>query len=164
MVNGKKIVLTVFGHERTIDKIAINSFEAGADTYCDTINSLELKDASWVFAKTISDNGQYSLDSLLPVRFGILLDMDDRSVQKIIREVDSQELAKALKGTKEEVQNRIFRNMSVRAAQMLKEDMEYMGPVPVHDVKEAQDKIVMIIRQLHDCGEIQICPKGELVE
>ena len=87
--------------------------------------------------------------------------LDDRAIQKVMREVDSQELAKALKSVDTEVQDKIFRNMSKRAAGMLKEDMEYMGPVRLKDVEEAQQKIVSIIRHLEDNGEIVVARSGE---
>jgi flagellar motor switch protein FliG len=87
--------------------------------------------------------------------------LDDRAIQKVMREVDTQELAKALKSVDTEVQDKIFRNMSKRAAGMLKEDMEYMGPVRLKDVEEAQQKIVSIIRHLEDTGEIVVARAGE---
>ncbi|MDR2177829.1 MAG: flagellar motor switch protein FliG [Treponema sp.] len=87
--------------------------------------------------------------------------LDDKSIQKVLREVDSQELSKALKSVDTEVQDKIFRNMSKRAASMLKEDMEYMGPVRLKDVEEAQQKIVSIIRHLEDTGEIVVARAGE---
>jgi flagellar motor switch protein FliG len=87
--------------------------------------------------------------------------LDDRSIQKVMREVDTQELSKALKSVDSEVQDKIYRNMSKRAAQMLKEDMEFMGPVRLKDVEEAQQKIVSIIRHLEDTGEIVVARAGE---
>ncbi|MDR2864188.1 MAG: flagellar motor switch protein FliG [Spirochaetaceae bacterium] len=87
--------------------------------------------------------------------------LDDRSIQKVLREVDTQELSKALKSVDSEVQDKIFRNMSKRAAQMLKEDMEFMGPVRLKDVEESQQKIVSIIRHLEDTGEVVIARAGE---
>jgi flagellar motor switch protein FliG len=87
--------------------------------------------------------------------------LDDRSIQKVMREVDQQELSKALKSVDTEVQDKIFRNMSKRAAQMLKEDMEFMGPIRLKDVEEAQQKIVSIIRHLEDTGEIVVARAGE---
>ncbi|MDR0487592.1 MAG: flagellar motor switch protein FliG [Treponema sp.] len=87
--------------------------------------------------------------------------LDDRAIQKVLREVDSQELAKALKSVDSEVQDKIFKNMSKRAAGMLKEDMEYMGPVRLKDVEESQQKIVSIIRHLEDTGEIVVARAGE---
>ncbi|MDR1444748.1 MAG: flagellar motor switch protein FliG [Treponema sp.] len=87
--------------------------------------------------------------------------LDDRAIQKVLREVDSQELSKALKSVDTEVQDKIFRNMSKRAAGMLKEDMEFMGPVRLKDVEESQQKIVSIIRHLEDTGEIVVARSGE---
>ncbi|MDR0525188.1 MAG: flagellar motor switch protein FliG [Spirochaetaceae bacterium] len=87
--------------------------------------------------------------------------LDDKSIQKVMREVDSAELAKALKSVDAEVQDKIFRNMSKRAAGMLKEDMEFMGPVRLKDVEEAQQKIVSIIRKLEESGEIVVARAGE---
>jgi len=88
--------------------------------------------------------------------FGNIVLLDDRAIQKVMREVDSQELAKAMKGTDAKIKDKIFYNMSKRAAAMLKEDMEYMGPVRKRDVEESQQKIVSIIRQLEYSGEIEI--------
>ncbi|TFG61933.1 MAG: flagellar motor switch protein FliG [Spirochaetales bacterium] len=87
--------------------------------------------------------------------------LDDRAIQKVLREVDTQELSKALKAVDSEVQDKIFRNMSKRAAQLLKEDMEYMGPIRLKDVEEAQQKIVSIIRKLEEQGEIVVARSGE---
>ena len=87
--------------------------------------------------------------------------LDDRSIQKVLREVDSKDLAMALKTASEEVSARIFKNMSKRAAEMLKEDIEYMGPVRLRDIEETQQKIVAIIRRLEDMGEIIIARGGE---
>ncbi len=86
--------------------------------------------------------------------------LDDGSIQKVLREVDTKELALALKGVGEEVQNRIFKNMSDRAAQMLKEDMEFMGPVRLRNVEEAQQRIVGVIRRLEEAGEIVVARGG----
>lgn len=87
--------------------------------------------------------------------------LGDREIQKVLREVDTSELAKALKAVDSEVQDKIFRNMSKRAATLLKEDMEYMGPVRLKDVEEAQQKIVSIIRKLEEAGEIVVARAGE---
>ncbi|MFW6139438.1 MAG: flagellar motor switch protein FliG [Spirochaetota bacterium] len=87
--------------------------------------------------------------------------LDDRAVQKVLREVDTSDLAKALKGVDSEVQDKIFRNMSKRASSLLKEDMEFMGPVRLKDVEEAQQKIVGIIRKLEEAGEIVVARAGE---
>ena len=92
--------------------------------------------------------------------FEDILSLDDRSVQRVLREVDNNELAVALKGSTEEVQNLIFSNLSSRLATMIKEDMDFMGPVRMKDVEEAQQKIVNIIRKLEDSAEIIISRGG----
>ncbi len=92
--------------------------------------------------------------------FEDILMLDDRSIQRVLREVENSELAVALKNANEEVQNVIFNNMSSRLADMIKEDMEYMGPVRLKDVEEAQQKIVNIIRKLEDSAEIVISRGG----
>lgn len=86
--------------------------------------------------------------------------IDDRSVQRVLREVESQDLALALKGASHEVTEKIFTNMSQRASEMLKEDIEFMGPVRLRDVEEAQQRIVNIIRRLEETGEIVVARGG----
>lgn len=92
--------------------------------------------------------------------FEDILLLDDRSIQRVLREVDNQDLELALKSTGEEVQNAIFRNLSKRLAAMIKEDMDFMGPVRMKDVEEAQQKIVAVIRKLEDSGEIVVSRGG----
>lgn len=92
--------------------------------------------------------------------FEDILSLDDRAIQRVLRDVDNNDLAVALKGSNEEVQNVIFNNLSKRLAAMIKEDMEFMGPVRLKDVEEAQQKIVNIIRRLEDSGEIVISRGG----
>ena len=92
--------------------------------------------------------------------FEDILLLDDRAIQRVLRDVDNGDLAIALKGSGEEVQNAIFNNLSKRLAVMIKEDMEFMGPVRMKDVEEAQQKIVNIIRKLEDTGEIIISRGG----
>ena len=87
--------------------------------------------------------------------------LDDRAIQRVLREVDNQELAKALKSVDPEVQEKIFKNMSKRAASLLREDMDFMGPVRLKDVEDCQQKIVNIIRKLEDAGEIVVARGGE---
>jgi flagellar motor switch protein FliG len=92
--------------------------------------------------------------------FEDILLLDDRAIQRVLRDVDNGDLAIALKGSNEEVQNAIFNNLSKRLAVMIKEDMEFMGPVRMKDVEEAQQKIVNIIRKLEDSAEIVISRGG----
>lgn len=80
--------------------------------------------------------------------------LDDRSLQLVLREIESKDLALSLKASSSEVGEKIYKNMSKRAADMLREEIEYMGPVRIRDVEEAQQKIVNVIRRLEESGEI----------
>ena len=92
--------------------------------------------------------------------FEDILLLDDRAIQRVLRDVDNGDLAMALKSANEQVQNAIFNNLSKRLAVMIKEDMEFMGPVRMKDVEEAQQKIVNTIRKLEDSAEIVISRGG----
>ncbi|MGE5397838.1 MAG: flagellar motor switch protein FliG [Chitinophagales bacterium] len=92
--------------------------------------------------------------------FEDLVSIDDRSIQRILREVDSHDLALALKGASEEVSQKIYTNMSKRASDMLREDIEFMGPVRLRDVEEAQQRIVNVVRKLEETGEIVVARGG----
>ena len=92
--------------------------------------------------------------------FEDILLLDDRAIQRVLRDVENSDLAIALKGSTEQVQNAIFNNLSKRLAAMIQEDMEFMGPVRLKDVEDAQQKIVNIIRKLEDSGEIVISRGG----
>lgn len=88
--------------------------------------------------------------------FEDIVNLEDRAIQRILREVETKDLAMSLKGTKEDVKEKVFRNMSERAQAMLRDEMEYMGPVRAKEVQEIQTKIVGIIRTLEVAGEIII--------
>jgi len=92
--------------------------------------------------------------------FEDIIHLDDRSVQQVLREVDQKDLALALKGSSEEVKNKVKKNMSKRAAELIEEELEFMGPVRLRDVEEAQQRIVGIIRRLEESGEIVISRGG----
>ncbi|QIB26198.1 flagellar motor switch protein FliG [Caloranaerobacter azorensis] len=91
--------------------------------------------------------------------FEDIVTLDSRSIQRIIREIDNNQWAIALKSASEEVKQVIFANMSKRLAEMIKEDMEFMGPVRLKDIEEAQQNIVNVIRKLEEEGEI-VTPRG----
>jgi len=86
--------------------------------------------------------------------------LDDRAIQRVLREVDTKELSLALKVATDEVKDAIFRNMSERASGLIKEELDFMGPVRVKDVEESQMKIVEVIRSLEEEGEIVISGRG----
>lgn len=93
--------------------------------------------------------------------FEDIINLDDRSLQRVLREVDISDLALALKGAAEEMKEKIFSNMPKRAAAMLKDELEFLGPVRVRDVEEAQQKIVNIVRQLEESGDIIVARGGK---
>ncbi len=93
--------------------------------------------------------------------FEDLLLLDDRSIQRVLKEIDTKELGVALKAANEDVVTKFFKNMSARAADMIKEDMEFMGPVRLKDVEETQQRIVDVVRRLEEDGEIVISGRGE---
>ncbi len=92
--------------------------------------------------------------------FEDIVKLEDRAVQRVLREVDNKDLALSLKGSNQDVKDKIFKNMSERARTMLVDDMEYMGPVRAKDVQECQSKIVNIIRLLESTGEIVVARSG----
>lgn len=93
--------------------------------------------------------------------FEDIIKLHDVAIQRVLREVDQKDLAKAMRGTNEEVANRIYKNMSKRAADMLREEIQFMGPVRLRDVEEAQQRIVQVIRRLDEAGEIIVARGGE---
>ena len=86
--------------------------------------------------------------------------VDDKGIQAVLKEIDKDELSLGLKTASEELKEKIFGNMSARAVAMIKEDMEYMGPMRVADVEAAQQRIVDVVRRLEDSGEIIILDRG----
>ena len=125
----------------------LNSVDRGTEKYI--METLEIEDAD--LAEEIKKR---------MFVFEDILQLDNRSIQRFLREVDNSQLATALKGATEEVKNVIFSNMSKRLTDMIKEDIDFMGPVRLKDVEESQQKIVNIIRKLEDAGEIIISRGG----
>jgi flagellar motor switch protein FliG len=92
--------------------------------------------------------------------FEDILLVNDKGIQSLLKEIDNEELALALKTASDDMKEKIFNNMSERAATLIQEDMEYMGPVRLADVEQAQQRIVDIVRRLEDAGEIIIEGRG----
>jgi len=92
--------------------------------------------------------------------FEDLLFVDDKGIQRILREVDKKDLAMSMKVSEEKLKQKIFSNMSERAQELLKEELQYMGPVRLKDVEMAQTRIVEIVKQLEDQGEIVVAGRG----
>lgn len=137
------------------------SIVGGVDAVVDILNTVDRGTEKHIM-KTLEIEEPEMADEIRKKMFvfeDILL-LDDRAIQRVLRDVDNGDLAMALKGANEEVQNAIFNNMSKRLAVMIKEDMEFMGPVRMKDVEEAQQKIVNVIRKLEDSAEIVISRGG----
>jgi flagellar motor switch protein FliG len=88
--------------------------------------------------------------------FDNLIDVDDKGIQAILREVQQDALLKSIKGADEELKDKIMRNMSKRAAEMLNDDLEALGPVRISEVEVAQKEILSVARRLSDSGEIML--------
>jgi flagellar motor switch protein FliG len=106
-----------------------------------------------------SDLAQKILDQMFV--FENLLDLDDKGIQLLLREVQSESLIVALKGANEQLREKVFKNMSQRAGEMLKEDLEAKGPVRVSEVEAQQKEILKIVRRLADEGQLMLGGKGE---
>jgi flagellar motor switch protein FliG len=107
-----------------------------------------------------SDNQLSGEIKRLMFLFEDLLYVDDRGIQRILREVDKRELAMALKVVDDKLKEKVLRNMSERAQELLKEELQYMGPVRLKEVEAAQTRIVEIVKQLEDQGEIVVAGRG----
>ncbi len=92
--------------------------------------------------------------------FDDLVYVEDGGIQKALREIETKDLAMALKSASEEVKEKVFRNMSERAREMILEEIEFMGPVRLRQVEEAQQKIVSVVRRLEDAGELVVQGRG----
>jgi flagellar motor switch protein FliG len=112
---------------------------------------------------SIRDNDPEMAQQVLDAMFVFenLLDVDDRGIQLLLREIQSESLIIALKGASEDLREKIFKNMSQRAAEMMREDLESKGPVRISEVESEQKEILKIVRRLADEGQIILGGKGE---
>ncbi|MDD3840432.1 MAG: flagellar motor switch protein FliG [Clostridia bacterium] len=149
--------------ERKLSSMASDDFTVagGIQSVVDILNSVDRgTEKNIIESLDITDT---ELASEIKKRMFIFEDivlLDNRSIQRFLREIDNSDLAVALKGSSEEVKEAIFSNMSKRLTEMIKEDMEFMGPVRLSDVEESQQKIVNVIRSLEEAGEIIISRGG----
>ncbi len=143
--------------ERKLSSLVTQDFTAagGVDSIVEVLNRVDR-----TTERTIIENLEVQHPDLaeeIKKRMFVFEDivlLDDRSLQLVLREIESKDLALALKASSNEVGGKIYKNMSKRAADMLREEIEYMGPVRIRDVEEAQQKIVNVIRKLEEAGEI----------
>ena len=150
--------------ERKLSTLASEDFTSagGIDSIVEIINSVDRSTEKSIIESLEEDDPELAeeIKKRMFVFEDIVL-LDDRAIQKVLREVDSSDLAKALKSVDSDAQDKVYRNMSKRAAALLKEDMDFMGPVRLKDVEEAQQKIVNIIRKLEEQGDIVVARAGE---
>lgn len=150
--------------ERKLSTLASEDFTTagGVDAIVEVLNAVDRGTEKTIIESLEEDDPELAeeIKKRMFVFEDIVL-LDDRAIQKVMREVDQNDLAKALKSVESDVQDKIFRNMSKRAASLLREDMDYMGPIRLKDVEEAQQKIVNIIRKLEEQGEIVVARAGE---
>lgn len=149
--------------ERKLSGFVSQSFSqvGGVGTAAEIMNSLDRSSEKKIMEKLGYDSPELAEEIRRRMFvFEDLVKLDDRSVQLILREVETKDLALALKGASEEVKEKIFKNISKRAAQLLQDELEYMGPVRIKDVEEAQQKIINVVRRLEEAGEIIIAKGG----
>jgi flagellar motor switch protein FliG len=151
------------GLEHRLSDIVSQTFEkaGGVDTVAEILNLADRSTEKGIMEGLEAEDPDLveQIRRLMFVFEDILL-VNDKGIQSVLKEVDNEELALALKTASEELKQKIFKNMSERAAQLIQEDMQYMGPVRVSDVESAQQKIVDIVRRLEDAGEIIIAGRG----
>lgn len=151
------------GLEHRLSAIVNQSFEkvGGVNTVAEMLNLADRATEKTILEGLEAEDPELveSIRRLMFV-FEDILQVQDRGIQAVLKEVENDELALALKTASEELKDKLFRNMSERAADLIREEMEYMGPVRVSDVESAQQKIVDIVRRLEDAGEIVIAGRG----
>ena len=151
------------GLEHRLSDIVSQTFEkaGGVDTVAEILNLADRSTEKGIMEGLEAEDPDLveQIRRLMFVFEDILL-VNDKGIQSVLKEVDNEELALALKTASEELRQKIFKNMSERAAQLIQEDMQYMGPVRVSDVESAQQKIVDVVRRLEDAGEIIIAGRG----
>lgn len=150
--------------ERKIATVLSQEFTVvgGVEALAELLNRCD-RSTEKTILETLEEENQELAEEIKKLMFvfeDIIL-LDDRAIQQMLKEIDQKELAVALKGASDEVKDRIFNNMSKRAGDMIKEDMEFMGPVRLRNVEEAQQRIVTVIRRLEEAGEITISRGGE---
>ena len=163
-----KMIVTVYGHGDTIDKIAISNFEESSRfrydensrIYCNTINKLELREG-WVFAKAVPENTPFSLNILLPIRFEkMILNLDDRELRKIVEYLDRKDLVIAIAGCNEDVLAKVLKNVSGRAQEDIKSDIEFRkGYILEKESAEKQEKIINLVLHSIETGAITANPE-----
>jgi flagellar motor switch protein FliG len=151
------------GLEHRLSAMITQTFEkaGGVDTVAEMLNLADRATEKVIMEGLEAEDPELveSIRRLMFVFEDIMM-VNDKGIQSMLKEVDNDDLSLALKTASQDLKDKIFKNMSERAAQLIKEDMDYMGPVRVSDVEAAQQKIVDIVRRLEESGEIIIAGRG----
>lgn len=151
----------ILEHRLTSIGAAEDTTVGGIDTIVEILNSVDRSTEKYILDALEKDDAELAEEIHRKMFvFEDITKLTNPAIQRVLKEVDNDMLAIALKGTNETISNKIFENVSSRLKEMLKENMEYMGPVRVRDVEEAQQKIVNIIRRLEESGEITVARGG----
>jgi flagellar motor switch protein FliG len=152
-----KIMEKQFSGQQNVSQSSVGGFKTAANI----LNFLDSSDESSIM-ETVGEHDQEMSDGISELMFVFenLNDVDDRGIQALLREVSSDVLTLALRGADEEIKEKILRNMSKRAAEMLREDMEARGPVRLSEVEGAQKEILTTARRLADEGDIVLGGSG----
>lgn len=134
----------------------------GIKSVAELLNRVDRSTEKSIFAKLSERDPELANEVRgLMFVFDDIVMVTDAGIQRTLKEIDNKDLSLALKAANEDVKNKIFSNMSSRAAEMISEDMEYMGPVRLRDVEASQSRIVEVIRRLEEAGEIMILGRGD---
>jgi flagellar motor switch protein FliG len=137
------------------------TFAGGVKDVAEILNRVERATEKSIMADLAERDPELADEiSRLMFTFEDIIYVDDAGIQKTLRDIESKDLALALKASNEEVANKIYRNMSERSREMIKEEIEFMGPVKLKNVEEAQQKIVAIVRRLEEAGELVVSGRG----
>ena len=145
--------------ERKLSALSTQDFTTagGVQAIVEVLNRVDRNTEKTIIETLEVDNPELAEDiKRLMFVFEDIVMLDDRSLQMVLREVDTKDLSLAMKSAGQDVSDKIYKNMSKRAADMLREEIEYMGPVKIRDVEEAQQKVVNVIRTLEEKGEIVV--------
>lgn len=137
------------------------TFAGGVKSVAEILNRVERNSEKAIMAD-LEERDPELADEIgrLMFTFEDVIHVDDAGIQKALRDIESKDLALALKGSNDDLKAKIFRNMSTRAAEMIKEEIEFMGPVRMKNVEEAQQKIVAVLRRLEESGELIVSGRG----
>lgn len=137
------------------------TFAGGVKDVAEILNMIERASEKTIMAD-LEERDPELADEIAKLMFTFedIVYVDDAGIQKTLREVDSKDLALALKASSADVSEKVYKNMSERAREMIKEEIEFMGPVRMKNVEEAQQKIVAVIRRLEETGDVVVSGRG----